>query len=70
MKQLKNIKLKEIIGNQLDGTEMGHLIAGTNDGIMTAEYGCYSDVCTNNSKESQEHCSTDTCERYTCTSGA
>ena len=49
---------------------MGHLIAGTNDGIMTAEYGCYSDVCTNNSKESQEHCSTDTCERYTCTSGA
>lgn len=66
---IKKITLREIVGTQMSIDEMGHLIAGTDEGIMPAAYGCKYDVCSNNRSDGRTDCTTSSCETYTCTSG-
>ena len=70
MKELKKLKLKDIVETPMNVSEMGNLIAGINDGIMPAAYGCNNLVCTDNRSESVKECSTAKCKDTACESGA
>lgn len=70
MKKLTTLKLKEIIGHDLDVSEMGHLVGGVNDGIMLLQYGCTNDVCYKNLKDGHDLCKTGQCKDAVCSSGA
>lgn len=70
MKELKKLKLKDIVETPMNVSEMGNLIAGINDGIMPAAYGCNNFVCTNDKTKSEEKCTTEECYAITCVSGA
>lgn len=73
MKDLKKLKLKDIVEAPMNVSEMGNLIAGIDGGdIMPAAYGCYSYACTNNQTESEQKCSDvkSICEARTCYHGA
>lgn len=70
MKQLSALKLKDLVSTQLDLSEMGNLIGGIEGDIMLLAYGCDHDVCENNQPGSEKKCTTDTCQSYTCSSGA
>lgn len=68
MKKLTTLKLKEIIGHDLDVSEMGHLVGGVNDGIMLLQYGCTNDVCNKRSESGMGYCTTEACKESACSS--
>ena len=70
MKKIGTLKLKDVIGQDLDVSEMGHLIGGIDDGIMLLQYGCTTDVCTKNLKDGHTYCKTGECKESVCSSGA
>ncbi len=70
MQELKKLKLKDIVETPMNVSEMGNLIAGINDGIMPAAYGCESYVCTDNKTNSEKKCTSEECFSITCKSGA
>lgn len=70
MKKLTKIKLKEIIQDNLNTSEMGKLYGGVEPGIELMAYGCYQGVCINNRDDSEKRCTTDTCQLSSCITGA
>lgn len=70
MKKLTKIKLKEIIQDNLNTSEMGKLYGGVEPGIELMAYGCDYNVCNNNSNDGHIECTDGSCLYSTCTTGA
>lgn len=70
MKELKKLKLKDIVKTPLDVSEMYKLVAGIDDGIMLAAYGCYGFVCISDQIRSEMECTTKKCYSVACVSSA
>ncbi len=70
MKTIRNLKLREIVHQELNISEMKQLTGGVNDGIMLLAYGCYNYVCTNSRVTSANECTTAKCVNVSCSSGA
>lgn len=69
MKKIGKIKLKEIVKNPLDSDHLSKIRGGV-QGIMPVNYGCYNNVCINNSDNSSKECTVKKCENTACSSGA
>lgn len=70
MKKIHFLKLREIVDSSIDVTGMGQLYAGSDSGVMLADYGCNSFVCTNSRDTSNEECTVKKCVNVACESGA
>lgn len=70
MKTIKNLKLREIVQQELNISEMKQLTGGVNEGIMLLAYGCYNYVCESSRDTSIDECSSAKCSNVSCRSGA
>lgn len=70
MKKISVLKLKQIVDDQLNFSDMGHLVGGVNEGISVMDNGCTNYVCTNDKTNSEKECTSHKCTNTSCTSGA
>lgn len=70
MKKISVLKLKKILDDPMNVSEMGHLVGGINEGISVMDYGCTNYVCTNDKSTSEKECTSSKCTNTACSSGA